>query len=95
MLFFATIFLFLHDACIAVLSAIAATKVASSGKSQEHGFTRAAAKIPACRRQEQQGVLIDSKMLSESGECQDHRQRHPYLDLYAEEMNSASVLVIV
>jgi hypothetical protein len=32
MIFFATIFLLLHDAAIAILLAIAATKVASSGK---------------------------------------------------------------
>jgi len=33
MLFFATIFLLLHDVAIAVVLAIAATKVASSGRS--------------------------------------------------------------
>jgi hypothetical protein len=86
MLFFATIFLFLHDACIAVLSAIAATKVASSGKNQECGFTRTAAETPAYRQQEQQGVLIDSKMPSESGERQDHKRWRQYLDLDIEEM---------
>jgi hypothetical protein len=86
MLFFATIFLFLHDACVAVLSAIAATKVASSGKDQESGFTRTAAETPAYRRQKQQGVSIDSKMPSESGERQDHQRWHQYLDLDIEEM---------
>jgi hypothetical protein len=86
MLFFATIFLFLHDACIAVLSAIAATKVASSGKNQEQGFKRTAAETPARKRQEQQGVLINSIMPSESGERQDHQRWHQHLDLDIEEM---------
>ena len=87
MLFFATILLFLHDACIAVLSAIAATIVASSGKNQENGFTRPAAETPACRRQQQEGgALINSKMRSEYGERQDHKRSHQYLDLDIEEM---------
>jgi hypothetical protein len=86
MLFFATVLLFLHDACIAVLSTIAATKIASSGKNQENGFTRTAAETPACRRQQQQGVLIDSKMPSESGERQDDQRWHKYLDIDIEQM---------
>lgn len=43
MLFFATVFLFLHDACIAILLAMAASRVVSAGTVKEQDFSRARA----------------------------------------------------
>jgi hypothetical protein len=86
MLFLATMFLFLHDACVAVLLAVAATKVASYGKSHEQGGTRTKAELPARRRNEQQDTSIDPKTSSEFGGRQDPQRGHQYLDLEIEEM---------
>lgn len=85
LLFVATIFLFLHDACIAILLAMAATRVVASGKRPEVGRTRATAE-PSNRRTDPTAMPVTFRNPSESGEHQGCRKPYEYLDLDIEEL---------
>lgn len=86
MLFLATILLLVHDMAMAALLAIAAVKVASSGKKQVQGLARTTAESPESIRMELRTTSTSPRISSRAVGHRNYRRVSPHLDLAIEEL---------
>lgn len=85
MLFLATIFLVVHDTCIAILFAMAANRIVASRNSEATGTVRTTTGASELSR-EPHDMPVVPKTLYESGAHQERRSPQQWLDLYIEEV---------
>ena len=86
MLLIAAILVLAHDVAIAVLLAMAAARVASSGRNPERELMHTEAESPEPRRSKPHALSQNPRTLSVARKTRQHLSPREYLKLYIEEM---------